>query len=288
MTAIIVALAAWYFYGNRAMPAFGPASGPVAGGSLQIMGSETMRPVVTVCAEAFMADNPEADIIVRGGGSGDGMAALLHGMIDIGMISRPLSPKEIGFATAKGIDLTQFELALDGVAIVVHRTNPLREIDVDQLRAIWSGDLSQWRELSGGPGEIQPLARAKGSGTEEVFAERVLKGQREGVAKELPTNEAIVAEVAAQPNAIGYTGLGALRNASDRVHVLAIRSQSSSVLPSADTVWSGTYPLTRALLLINPGTPSGLAASFIAYCTGPAGQALVKRAGYVEIAAGEP
>lgn len=121
-----------------------------------------------------------------------------------------------------------------------------------------------------------------------MFAERVLKGQREGVAKELPTNEAIVAEVSAQPNAIGYTGLGALRNASDLVHVLAIRSQSSSVLPSADTVWSGSYPLTRALLLINPGTPSGLAASFIAYCTGPAGQALVKRAGYVEIAAGEP
>jgi phosphate transport system substrate-binding protein len=253
------------------------------------MGSETMRPAVTVCAEAFMADNPEADIIVRGGGSGDGMAALLHGMIDIGMISRPLSPKEIGFATAKGIDLTQFELALDGVAIVVHRTNPLREIDVDQLRAIWSGDLSQWRELSGGAGEIHPLARAKGSGTEEVFAERVLKGQREGVvAKELPTNEVIVAEVAAQPNAIGYTGLGALRNASDRVYVLAIRTPSSSVLPSADTVRSGSYPLTRALLLINPGTPSGLAASFIAYCTGPAGQALVERAGYVEIAAGEP
>ncbi|TIT17209.1 MAG: phosphate ABC transporter substrate-binding protein, partial [Mesorhizobium sp.] len=100
----------------------------------------------------------------------------------------------------------------------------------------------------------------------------------------MPTNEAIVAEVSAQPNAIGYTGLGALRNASDLVHVLAIRSQSSSVLPSADTVWSGSYPLTRALLLINPGTPSGLAASFIAY-TGPAGQALVKRAGYVEIAA---
>ncbi|MET3580835.1 phosphate transport system substrate-binding protein [Mesorhizobium robiniae] len=171
----------------------------------------------------------------------------------------------------------------------MHRTNPLREIDVDQLRAIWAGDLSQWRELSGGPGEIHPLARAKGSGTEEVFAERVLKGQRAGsVAKELPTNEAIVAEVAAQPNAIGYTGLGALRNASDRVHVLAIRSQSSQVLPSANTVRSGSYPLTRALLLVNPGAPSGLAASFIAYCTGSAGQALVKRAGYVEIAAGEP
>jgi len=282
-TALVVALVAWYFYDSR------PA--PVTAGSLQIMGSETMRPVVTVCAETFMTSNPQADIIVRGGGSGDGMAALLHGMIDIGMTSRPLSPKELGFATSKGIDLTQVELALDGVAIVVHRTNPLRELDLDQLQAIWSGQLSQWRELGGGSGDIQPLARAKGSGTEEVFAERVLRGRGKAVtARELPTNEAIVAEVAAQPNAIGYTGLGALRGTSGRVHVLAIRTtpQSSPVLPTLDTVRSGSYPLTRALLLVSAGTPSGLAASFIAHCKGPAGQALVKRAGYVEIVAGAP
>jgi phosphate transport system substrate-binding protein len=280
--AIVVALVAWYFYDSR------PA--PVAVGSLQIMGSETMRPVVTICAETFMANNPQADIIVRGGGSGDGMAALLHGMIDIGMASRPLSPKELGFAATKGIDLRQFELALDGVAIVVHRANPLRELDLDQLQAIWSGQLSQWHELGGSSGDIQPLARAKGSGTEEVFAERVLKGHGKTVAaRELPTNEAIVAEVAAQPNAIGYTGLGALRSASGRVQVLAIRTtpQSPPVVPTLDTVRAGSYPLTRALLLVSAGPPSGLGASFIAHCRGPAGQALVKRAGYVEIMTGD-
>ena len=278
--AILVILITWYFRGDVPPPG--------AAGSLQITGSETMRPLVTVCAEAFMAKHPEADIIVRGGGSGEGIAALLHGMTDVGMTSRPLSPKERAFATSKGIDLSLSELALDGVAIIVHPANPLTELDVDQLRRIWSGQLAQWTELGGASGNIQPLGRAEGSGTAEVFAERVLREGGDGsAARKLPTNEAIVAEVAAQPHAIGYTGLGALRGASDRVRVLAVRAapHSPSVAPNLDAVRSGSYPLTRTLLLVNVGAPTGLAASFIAHCTGPDGQALVKRAGYVEILA---
>ena len=117
-------------------------------GSLQIVGSETMRPVVTACAESFMAENPQADVIVRGGGSGDGMAALLHGMVDIGMISRDLSPKERDYAKSKGIDLSIAELARDGIAIIVHRSNNLAELDFDQLKSVYAGKRTKWRDIA--------------------------------------------------------------------------------------------------------------------------------------------
>ena len=94
-------------------------------GSVQVAGSESMRPVVTACAELFMARNPKADAIVRGGGSGDGIAALLHGLVDVGMTSRDLSKRERDYALSKGIEITQFPLALDAIAIVVNRTNPV-------------------------------------------------------------------------------------------------------------------------------------------------------------------
>lgn len=94
-------------------------------GSVQVAGSETMRAVMTACAEDFMTRHPQSDIVVKGGGSGDGIAALLHGMIDIGMTSRELSQRERDYAQSKGIDVAISELALDGITIVVNRANPL-------------------------------------------------------------------------------------------------------------------------------------------------------------------
>lgn len=279
--AILVILGAWYF--NRPSP---PAA---LHGSLLIVGSETMRPVVTACAEAFMTRHPAADVIVRGGGSGDGVAALLHGMVDIAMASRPLTPRERDFATLKRIEVTESDLALDGIAIIVHRANPLHEIDLAQLRRIFAGETTQWQDLTAGQGAIRPVIRAEGSGTAALFAERVLEGSdNAATASKLPTNEAIVGEVATQPLAIGYTGLGALRSAADRVRVLAVRATpaAAAVLPTAETLRTGSYPLARRLALFSAGPPTGIAASFVAHCAGPPGQVLMQRAGYVEIAAG--
>lgn len=105
-------------------------------GSVQISGSETMRPVVTTCAEEFMTRNPKADVIVRGGGSGDGVAALLYGIVDIGMMSRELSPRERDYAAAKNIQLSVSELALDGVTIIVNRALAVTALRLGQLQAI--------------------------------------------------------------------------------------------------------------------------------------------------------
>jgi phosphate transport system substrate-binding protein len=257
-------------------------------GSLQISGSETMRGLVAVCAEQFMSSNHQADVMVRGGSSGDGIAALLHGIVDLGMTSRGLSEKEKGFAAAKGIDLTMFPLALDGIALVVHRSNPVAMLDFGQLRRIFSGQVENWRDLGGEDRALAAVVRAPGSGTAALFAERLLGTGAEIVAARAhQTNEAVVADVGSQPSAIGYTSLGALCGARDRVHAIAVRAgaDDAATAPTLETVQSGTYPLTRRLYLVSAGPPSEAARLFLDHCVGPAGQPLVERAGFVSAAA---
>jgi phosphate transport system substrate-binding protein len=255
-----------------------------ASGSLRIAGSESMRPVIAACAEDFMARSPQADVIIRGGGSGDGISALLHGLVEIGMSSRGLTDKERDYAAAKNIDLSVSAFAVDGIAVVVHPSNALTEIDLAQLAGIYSGSIRSWHDLAAAmDGEIVTVGRAPGSGTASLFAERVLGGTEGTVRQKLATNEAIVDEVAARPEAMGYAGLGAVHKANGRVKVVAIRAdpQSAAVAPAVDTLRSGTYPLARTLYLLHAGPPSKIADAFLAHCLGPDAQALIQRAGYV-------
>jgi phosphate transport system substrate-binding protein len=253
-------------------------------GSVQVAGSESMRPVVTACAEAFMTRNPKADVIVRGGGSGDGIAALLHGLVDVGMASRDLSKRERDYALSKGIEITQFPLALDGIAIVVNRTNPVAGLSLVQVQSVFAGKVRNWRELGGEDREIRLFGRSAGSGTATLFAERVVgeTPQAESV-ENLPTNEAIVAQVAAQPAAIGYTGLGALTGARDRIKAVSIRDdqQSTAAAATPEAIRSGRYPLARTLSFVTAREASSASKAFLDFCLGASGQALVQRAGYV-------
>jgi phosphate transport system substrate-binding protein len=255
-------------------------------GSVQVLGSESMRPAVTACAEDFMTRNPDADIIVKGGGSGDGVAALLHGIVDIGMTSRDLSQRERDYAVGRGFAVSVFPMALDGVTIVVNHANPVTALSIDQLREIFTGKIRNWRELEGFDGEITPFARAAGSGTASLFGERALGEEEYGPSvQRLPTNEAIVAEVAAQAGAIGYAGLGALRVGGDKVRAVALTAgvQASPVHATPETIIAGTYPLSRTLYLATAGPPLATAKAFIDFCLSPSGQALFQRVGYVSM-----
>ena len=279
----LAALAALLYFSS------GAENSALQTGSVQVVGSETMRPVVTTCAADFMTRNPQADIIVKGGGSGDGIAALLHGMVDVGMTSRDLSRRERDFAVSKGIEISVSELALDGITVIVNRANAVTALDLGQLRNIFTGKIRTWRELEGGDAEISAFARAAGSGTASLFDDRVLGEETYAASvQRMPTNEAIVAEVATRPGAIGYTGLGALRGAGDRVKVVALRTdqQSAPVTPTSEAIRSGNYPLTRTLYLATAGKPSGTAKAFLDFCSSASvsGQALLQRAGYVAIA----
>ncbi len=261
-----------------------------ATGSVQVTGSESMRPVVAACAEEFMTKNPKADVIVKGGGSGDGVAAILHGIADIGMMSRDLSQRERDYAASKGIELVEHQLARDGVTVIVNRASKVAALDLDQLQGIFSGRIRNWREVGGDDAEIAAFARATGSGTASLFTDRVLKDATYAASvTQLPTNEAIVAEVAARPGGIGYTSLGALRTARNSVKPLALRidEQPQPATPSADEVRSGRYPLARTLHLIGPRRSTDTASAFVDFCLSPVGQALVRKAGFIGIAKGD-
>jgi phosphate transport system substrate-binding protein len=261
-------------------------NGSSESGSVQVLGSESMRPAITACAEDFMTRNPDADIIVKGGGSGDGVAALLHGLVDIGMTSRELSQRERDYAVGRGFQVSVFPMALDGVTIVVNHANPVTTLSLDQLREIFTGKIQNWRELEGFDGVIMPFARATGSGTASLFGERALGEEQYGPSvQRLPTNEAIVAEVAARPGAIGYAGLGALRVGGDRVRAVALTAgaQPSPVNATPETIIAGTYPLSRKLYLATAGPPLGTAKAFIDFCLSPNGQSLFQRVGYVSM-----
>ena len=261
----------------------GGAEKSALSGSLQITGSESMRAVVTACAEDFMTKHTEADVIVKGGGSGEGISALLHGLVEIGMTSRGLSQKEAAYAKANSIELTETALALDGIALIVHPSNGTSELDLAQLKKIYRGKLRSWRDITGTGGEINVIGRASGSGTAAFFAERVLDGAEAITTQKLASNEAIVAEVAGRPEAIGYTGLGAVRNAEDKVKILAVQIEpgSAAVAPKPDELQSRAYPLARKLLLFSANPQSDIAKAFLAHCIGPDGQLLTQKAGYL-------
>jgi phosphate transport system substrate-binding protein len=269
-----------YFYLSQG------AQNAVQSGLVQVVGSESMRPAVTACAEEFMAKHPDADIVVKGGGSGDGIGALLHGIVDIGMTSRELSQREHEYALSQGFDVSTFAVALDGVSIIVNRANPVVSLDFGQLRDVFTGKVRNWREFEAGEGEIEPIGRAAGSGTASLFGERVLGEQAyTRSVQRLATNEAIAAEVGTRTGAIGYTGLGALKGIGDKVRVVALGTDSHStpVAATAETVASGKYPLSRKLYLATAGLPVGAAKAFIDFCLSANGRPLFEKVGYIAL-----
>jgi phosphate transport system substrate-binding protein len=257
-------------------------------GSVQVLGSETVRPLAEACASEFMSKHPLSDVVVRGGGSGDGIAALLHGMTDIGMASRDISAKEREAAASKSVELTEFDLALDGIAVIVHNTNPVGTLDINQLRDIYSSAQPQnWKDLNGEAKEILMFGRGGSSGTAAVFQERVLgKAPYSGLVHRLLDNDAIVAAVATQPGAIGYTSLSALKHARGKVRVVVLREnpQAAPVLPTPETIRSGAYPVIRKLHFYTAGKPSGTVKSFINACQDMGKHGLVDKVGYVSLA----
>ena len=259
---------------------------PPQTGSIQLKGSETLRPLLTMCAEDFMARRPHIDVMVQGGGSGGGIAALLHGMVDVAMASRELTAKEQLYANQQGLQIRTFDLALDGIAVVVHPDNPVEALTTEDLRDIFTGIRQSWRNGGGAPSPITVWSRMDGSGTALLFRQRVLGDQDDdGIAQQMPTNEAVVAEVASRPWAIGYTSFGAVQTARSRVKTVALQSspEAPAVPPTPETIRDQSYPLARILHLYTASEPTGVIRDFIDFCLSGRGQELVRKAGYLAV-----
>jgi phosphate transport system substrate-binding protein len=261
-------------------------------GFISILGSNTVTPLSSMWAEAFVADNPKVNIAISGPGSGAGIAALIDSTTDICQSSRPIKSTEIEQAQAKDVNPYEIFVASDGLAIVVNPTNPVSELTIAQLSAIYAGEITNWKEVGGSDAPVLALARDTNSGTHVFFKEHVV--QMAGLPTRntaleygtdvllLPSTEAGITETAKNENAIFYPGLG---YATDEVKVLGVKTTDSdpAVWPSIETVLDGTYAVARPLLYYTNGEPAGVVKAFIDYCLSDAGQALVVESGYVPV-----
>jgi len=244
---------------------------------LAIQGSTTVLPIAQRCAEEFMKEHPEANISVRGGGSGVGIAALIDGTIDIADASRAMKTKELKKARVNGINPVAHVVARDAIAVILHPQNPVNNLTKSQLKAIYTGAISRWNEVGGSSDVIVVVSRDVASGTFEVFNELALDKQRvRPDALMQASNQAVVNIVASTNGAIGYVGLGYL---SKEVKPIAI----DGVMPSVATAKSGAYLLARSLYMYTDGKPKGLAKEFIDFVLGPKGQKIVKEEGFVPV-----
>lgn len=268
------------------------STGDEMAGSFKIIGSNTVTPLTAVWAEEFMKTYPKVNIAVSGPGSGAGIAALINGTTDICQASRPIRQKEIDQAKANGVVPYEIQVATDALSVTVHPTNPVSELTIIQLSAIYTNRITNWKEVGGNDATIVVISRDTNSGTHVFFKEHVVQMAdlpTEDKSLEygtkvlfLPSTEQGVSEVAKNPNAIFYPGLGYV---TGEVKPLAIKktSTSSGVLPSIETTLDGTYPIARPLLYYTNGAPTGIVKDFIDYVLSPEGQTSVTEGGYVPL-----
>jgi phosphate transport system substrate-binding protein len=261
-------------------------------GTFSVIGSNTVTPLTAVWAEKFMVANPKVNIAVSGPGSGAGIAALINGTTDVCQASRSIKQKEIDQARDNGIEPYETVVALDALSVIVHPNNPVSELTIVQLSAIYTNQITNWNELGGNDAPIVVLSRDTNSGTHVYFKEEVV--QMAGLPTEdetleygpgvllLPSTEEGVIEVAQNPKAIFYPGLGYV---TDEVKTIGIKKTDSdpAVSPSVTTALDGTYPIARSLYYYTDGEPGGVIKAFIDYCLSDEGQSSVLDVGYVPL-----
>lgn len=261
-------------------------------GSFSVVGSNTVTPLTSVWAEEFMKMHPGVNIAVSGPGSGAGIAALINGTTDVCQASRQIKQQEIDQARGNGVEPYEIQVATDALSVVVNPANPVSELTIAQLSAIYTNKITNWKEVGGNDAPIVALSRDTNSGTHVFFKEHVV--QMLGLPGEdrsleygshvlmLSSTEQGVSEVGRNPNAIFYPGLGYVNS---EVKPLAIKKTANSpaVLPSEATALDGTYSIARPLLYYTNGAPAGIIKAFIDYCLSGEGQAKVAEVGYVPL-----
>jgi phosphate transport system substrate-binding protein len=268
----------------------GTQAGPTAAANTRIQnkGSDTMVNLALAWAETYNQVNPSVEVSVTGGGSGTGIAALINHTVDMANASRQIKPAEMSKAEESGIQPVEHIVAGDAIAVVVHPSNPVSQLTIPQLSAIFSGKITNWLDVGGEDRPIVLLSRESNSGTHVFFLENVVRQGKEDKTLFspdtllMPSSEGITAEVRQNPNAIGYDGLGYVTRDQKMLSVAPAEGEPY-VMPSVDTVKNGTYPIARPLYIYTAGEPQGAIADYLAWITGPAGQAIVLEQGFVPL-----
>ena len=257
--------------------------------AIQVKGSDTMVNLGQSWAEKYMEKNPGDFVAVTGGGSGTGFSSLISGTCDIAMASRSIKDKESALANAKGINPNEIKVALDGLEVVVSPKNPVSELTLDQLANIFTGRISNWKEVGGKDERIVILSREVNSGTHVYFKEHVLRKNDPNSKEEfapgalmLSSSQAVADEVAGNSAAIGYYGMGYI---SEKQKPVSLAKDEKSVYeaPTIENVVNGKYPISRPLLLYTNGAPKNLVKKFIDFALSKEGQDIVLATDFVPI-----
>lgn len=254
------------------------SSGSLAlAGNIRIDGSTTVLPISQKVAEAYMKEHPDVYISVSGGGSRNGIKGIIDGTVDIGDSSRFIKEDEVKLAVEKGGYPVPFAIAYDCIVPVAHPGNPVSNLTLEQLKAIYKGEVTNWKELGGQDLKIVVISRDTSSGTYEVWEEKVLKKERvsPGILLQA-SNSAVVQAVSSNKSAIGYACLG---RATQNIKPVTV----NGIAGTEETTMNGAYPISRPLFMFTRGWPAGDTLGFIYLQLTQKGQKLVKEAGFVPL-----
>jgi phosphate transport system substrate-binding protein len=256
---------------------------------VQIKGSDTMVNLVQILAEEFMAKTPGTAIAVLGGGSGTGITGLINQTCDIANSSREWKPKEIDQAWDKGVSPRFFVVALDGLSVIVNEKNPIDQLTVAQVGALYRGEVKNWKAFGDFPAAVSLYGRQSNSGTYVFMQEFVLGNKNYSTdMKEMNGNAQIIEGVLQDEGAVGYVGVGYLFDENKQIRKISKEPAGTGFLPTDKAaVDSGAYPISRPLYMATNGKPKGDAARLLSWIVGPEGQAIVEREGFFTIGEGK-
>jgi phosphate transport system substrate-binding protein len=276
---VLATLAAWF--GS-------PAPSPAAATALQVKGSDTIGGKLGQdFARDFSARHPEVEVKWEALGSGTAFVGLLDGSAQLGAASRGVKENELAEARKLGVELREFVIGYDGIAVIVHPGNPVAELSIAQLSDLFIGKVRNWREVGGPDLAVHLISRPSYSGTFSFFRDKVLRrGNDKGPedyaasAEFIEENGTILDKVAREPGAISYVGIGWVTPAVKTLGVAAKPGQPA-VKASVATVRTGTYPIYRPLLMYSRGEPHGTAREMLAFILSGEGQKIVAKNDFV-------
>ncbi|NTV45827.1 MAG: phosphate ABC transporter substrate-binding protein [Chlorobiales bacterium] len=251
--------------------------------TITVKGSDTMVILAQRWAEKYMASHPGVKIQVTGGGSGTGISALINGTTDICNASRPMKSSEIGSLKQRyGTLGVKVPCAKDGVSIYVNESNPVKELTMAQIKDIYMGKITNWKQVGGSDAKIIVYGRENSSGTYVFFKDHVLEGaDYTSAMQSMPGTAAVVNAVSKDKNSVGYGGAA---YAVGVKHCMVKKDdKSAGVFPTAETIAKNQYPITRYLYLYLRNRPTGDIKKYVDWILSPAGQSIVTELGYFPV-----
>ena len=251
--------------------------------TITVKGSDTMVILAQRWAEAYMAKNPGTVIQVTGGGSGTGIAALINGTTDIANASRPMKASERGKLKERYATLgVEIKTAKDGLSLYIHESSPVKELTMAQIKDIYTGKITNWKDLGGPDAKIIVYGRENNSGTYVYFKDNVLGGADFVPSMlSMPGTASVVNAVSKDVNGIGFGGAAYAKG----IHIVAVKKTATapSALPTAENIKTDAYPISRYLYLYVANRPTGEVKKYIDYILSPEGQSVVTKVGYFPV-----